>query len=186
MPSCWSRTEAPLAVLDRLAAYVLAVHLEEVERAQDRAGVGGVAADEVEDGQAFVVADDGLAVNDARPDGQCLDRLRDEREAVRQVVPVASKQADTSAPPMRIRKPSCFDLVKPARARRRLAGRSRQSGVEAGNGLLGAQPPPRVTCGRRHRREDMLRGGRVESRSARPARLSSFTAQTVDGKSGAG
>ena len=54
--------EAPLAVLDRLAAYVLAVHLEEVERAQDRAGVGGVAADEVEDGQALVVADDGLAV----------------------------------------------------------------------------------------------------------------------------
>ena len=100
--------ETPLAVLDRLAVYVLAVHLEEVERAQDRAGVGGVAADEVEDGQALVVADDGLAVNDARPDGQRLDRLRDEREAVRQVVPVASKQADTSAPPMRIRKPSCL------------------------------------------------------------------------------
>ena len=36
-----------------------------------------------------------------------------------------------------------LDLVKPARARRRLAGRSRQAGVEAGNGLLGAQPVAR-------------------------------------------
>ena len=35
-----------------------------------------------------------------------------------------------------------LDLVKPARARRRLAGRSRQAGVEAGNGLH-AQPVAR-------------------------------------------
>jgi hypothetical protein len=41
----------------------------------------------------------------------------------------------------------------------RIGARVAQAWLEAGKGLLGAQPAPRVTRGRRHRREDMLRGG---------------------------
>ena len=36
---------------------------------------------------------------------------------------------------------------------------SRQAWLEAGKGLLGAHAAPQFTRGRRHRREDMLRGG---------------------------
>jgi hypothetical protein len=42
-----------------------AVHLEEVELAQDLMSVGGVAADEIEYGKPAIVADDGLAVDNA-------------------------------------------------------------------------------------------------------------------------
>ena len=55
--------QPPFAILDRLAPEVFAVYLEQVERAEDRAGIGSVAADEIEHGQAAVVADDGLAVD---------------------------------------------------------------------------------------------------------------------------
>ena len=154
--------EPALAVLDRLAPDVLAVHLEQVERTEDRAGVGPVAADEVEHGQAVVVADDGLAVDDARADGQRLDRLGDEREAVREVVPVAREKPDAAPAPVR-QDPEAvvLDLVNPARARRRLAGRSRQAGFEAGNGLFGAQSAPELTCSG-HRGKDKGRRGGVE------------------------
>ena len=102
------------AVLDRLAPDVLAVHLEEIERAQDGAHVGGVAADDVEHGEPIVVADDCLAVDDARSDGQGLDRRRGEREAVRQVVAVSSDQPNAEAAPMRQDAESIvLDFVQP-------------------------------------------------------------------------
>jgi hypothetical protein len=56
-----------------------------------------------------------------------------------------------------------FDLVNPARARRRRAGRSRQAWLEGLKGLLRAQPAPELACGGRHRTKHMPRGGRVES-----------------------
>ena len=49
-------------------------------------------ADEFEHGQAAIAANDRLAVDDAAPDRQGLDRLSDEREAVRKVVTVAGKE----------------------------------------------------------------------------------------------
>ena len=82
-------SQPAFAVLDRLAPDVLAVYLEQVERAEDRAGIGSVAADEIEHGQAAVVADDGLAVDDAGFDGQLLDRGRHEREAIGEVVAIS-------------------------------------------------------------------------------------------------
>jgi hypothetical protein len=52
---------------------------------------------------------------------------------------VARDQAN--APPTPVRqdpKAVVLDFMNPARARRRLAGRSRQAGLKAGKGLLGA------------------------------------------------
>ena len=48
-----------------------------------------MAADEIEHGQAAVVADDGLAVDDAGFDLQLLDRGRHEREAIGEVVAIS-------------------------------------------------------------------------------------------------
>jgi hypothetical protein len=90
-----------LALLDRLRPNVLAVHLKQVERAEDSPGIGAVAADEVKHGKPVVVANDGFGVDDARPDGQGLDRRCGEREAVRQVVITARDQADAAPAPTR-------------------------------------------------------------------------------------
>src|SRR6476469_8447235 len=125
--------EPALAVLDRFAPDVFAVHLEEVERAEYRGRIAPVRADELEHGQAAVAADYGLAVEDARADGQRLNRFRDEREAVREVVAVAGEEPNGAPAPVREDPEAVvFDLVNPARARRRLAGRSRQAGGRSG------------------------------------------------------
>ncbi len=102
--------EPALAVLDRLAPGVFAVHLEEVERAEHRDRVASVRADELEHGQAVFVADDGLSVDDAGADRQGLYGFRDERETVREVVAVPCEQADAAAARRcaRMRKPSCL------------------------------------------------------------------------------
>jgi hypothetical protein len=98
-----------LAVLDRLAPKVLAVHLQQVERAEHGAGIGGVATDEVEHGQAAVAADDGLAVGDARADGECLDRFGDQGEAYAKSLPLrVTKRTLRPRRLARIRKPSCL------------------------------------------------------------------------------
>jgi hypothetical protein len=90
-------------------------------------------ADELEHGQAAVVADDGLAVDNAGADRQGLDGFCDDREKVREVMAVARDQAN--APPTPVRqdpKAVVLDFVNPARARWRLAGRSRQAWLKAG------------------------------------------------------
>ena len=71
-----------LSVLDRLGAHVLAVHLEEIERAEDGATVATVAADQIEYRQPVVVARDRFAVDDAGLDRKRRDRGYGEREAV--------------------------------------------------------------------------------------------------------
>jgi hypothetical protein len=88
----------------------------------------------------------------------------DQGEAVRQVVAVARDQAHATAAPVgQDPEAVVFDLVNPARARRRRAGRSRQAWLEGLKGLLRAQPAPELACGGRHRTKHMPRGGRVES-----------------------
>jgi hypothetical protein len=117
-----------------------------LERTQDRAGIGSMTADEVEHCQAAVVADDRLAVDDARADRQRLDRLSDTRKAIRKVVAIAGEKPNIAPAPIR-QDPEAvvLDLVNPARARRRLAGRSRQAWFEAEKGLLGAHSTPKFT-----------------------------------------
>jgi hypothetical protein len=123
-----------LSVLDRLAPDVLAVHLEQVERAENRVDIGRVSADEVEHREPAVVADNGLAVYDARMDWQSLYRRRDQREAVREIAAVSRSQPDAAALTLRQNAKSVvFDLVNPAGSDRRLFGRTRQAGIELGN-----------------------------------------------------
>src|SRR4029077_20307873 len=116
---------------------VLAVHLEQIERTENRAAVGGMAADEIEHGQATVIADDGLTVDDGRSDRQRLDRRCGEREPIGKVMAVARYQPNAVASAVR-QDPEAIvlDLVNPARARRRLIGRSRQARIEGGKRLL--------------------------------------------------
>jgi hypothetical protein len=64
-----------------------------------------------------VVADDRLAVDDARADRQLLDRLSDTRKAIRKVVAIAGEKPNIAPAPMR-QDPEAvvLDLVYPARA----------------------------------------------------------------------
>jgi hypothetical protein len=105
-----------------------------------------MAADEIEHGQATVIADDGLTVDDARSDRQRLDRRCGEREPIGKVMAVARYQPNAAASAVR-QDPEAIvlDLVNPARARRRLIGRSRQARIEGGKRLLGIQAAPKLT-----------------------------------------
>jgi hypothetical protein len=66
--------------LERLASYVLAVDLEQIERAEDRVRIASVAADQIEHGQPIVVADDRLAIDHAGSNGERLDGRRGQRK----------------------------------------------------------------------------------------------------------
>ena len=98
--------------------YILSIHFKQVERTKDRARVFSVTPDEIEDGKAILVADDGLAINDTRPNfRQRLDGLRGQRKAIGEVVSVAcSKRTRWPCRCARMRKPSCSDrAASPAR-----------------------------------------------------------------------
>ena len=71
-------SEAALAVFDRLAAHVVAVHFKQNESALNRSAVGAVTADQIEHGKPIVVTAHRLAVDDTRTNGQRLDRLADD------------------------------------------------------------------------------------------------------------
>jgi hypothetical protein len=141
--------EPALAVLDWLAPDVFTVHLAQIERAQDRARVCGVAADQIEHGQTAVVADDRLSVDDARADRQRLDRFSDTRKAVRKVVAAAGEKPNGAPTPVGQDPESVvLDLVNPARACRRLSDRPWQAGLKSVLGLFGAQSAPKLTRNR--------------------------------------
>jgi hypothetical protein len=135
-----------LAILDRLTPDVLAVHLEQVERTEDRAGVGSMAADEIEDGQAAVFADDSLAINDAGAKGQHFHRFSGEREPIGKVMAVGSYQANAAASAVR-QDPEAvvLDLVNPARSGRRFIGRTRKARFERGKGPIRLQSALKLT-----------------------------------------
>ncbi len=73
--------EQCLAPLDRFAPQVAAVQLKQIERAMHGAGERAVAPDQVKNRKAALVADDGLAINQAGANRQLADRGRDKREA---------------------------------------------------------------------------------------------------------
>jgi hypothetical protein len=101
--------EPAFAILDRLAADVLAVYFQKIERTQDRARISAVTADQLEQSKPVIVAHDGLAIDDTGSDGQRLDCFRRERKAIREVVAIAGEQADAAPAPVRgMRKPSCL------------------------------------------------------------------------------
>ena len=132
-----------LAVLDWLSPDVLAVHLEQIERAKDSAGVSAMSAYQIEHCQAIVVADDGFSVDHTRSNGQSLNRLGGHGKPITEVMAIAGDQADAATSAMRQDpKAIMFNLVNPTGARGRALGRSRQAGIETGLGLIGADPAP--------------------------------------------
>jgi hypothetical protein len=135
-----------LALLDRLVAQILAVHLEQVERAEQGAPVAPVAAYQVEHGESVVVANDRLPVDDARFDRQCLDRFGGKRETVREVMAITREQPDAASPAVRQDAETVvFDFVNPAEPRGRLRGRLRQARLKRENRPIVVQSAPKVT-----------------------------------------
>src|SRR5262249_52898732 len=68
------------------APQVVAVQLDQVEGVQERAVIMAAVANEVERGNAVVIASDSLAVDDAGARAQACQRLDDQREAVGEVI----------------------------------------------------------------------------------------------------
>ena len=132
--------EPALAVLDRLAPDVFAVHFEEVERTQDRPRIGGrgrrMRSNTARPPSSQTIASPSIT-HDRTGNSSIAAAAR--REAVRKVVAVAGEKPNVAPAPVR-QDPEAvvLDLVNPGRTRRRLAGRSRQARIKAGKGLLRA------------------------------------------------
>src|SRR5262249_38420139 len=81
-----NRRERGLAHLKRIAPQIVAVQFDEVEGVEEDALVSALVPDEVERGQAVVIAGDGFAVDDARARAQACQSLDDQREAMGEIV----------------------------------------------------------------------------------------------------
>jgi hypothetical protein len=90
-------------------------------------------AQQLKDRKPILVDDDRLAVNEARLYWQAFHRLHDAREAVSEVVAVASIESDAvSIPAGQDPEAVVLDLVNPAVAGRRYFGRSGQAWLNGG------------------------------------------------------
>ena len=76
------RCERGLADLKRITPQIVAVLFDEIEGVEEYAPVSALVTDEIERGDAVVIAGDSLPVDDARPRAQACQRLDDQREAV--------------------------------------------------------------------------------------------------------
>src|SRR5215831_2272319 len=81
-----NRRERGLADLERIAPQVVAVQLDEVEGVEEYALVSAVVTDEIERGNAVVIAGDSLAVDNAGARAQLGERINDQREAAGEVI----------------------------------------------------------------------------------------------------
>src|SRR5262245_44391134 len=81
-----NRCERGLADLKRIAPHVVAVQLDEVEGIKKDAPVSALVPNEIERGNAVVIAGDGFAVDDARARAQACQLLDDQREATSEVI----------------------------------------------------------------------------------------------------
>src|SRR5262245_6150312 len=112
-----------LADLKRIAPQVVAVQFDQVEGVQERAVITAAVANEVERGNAVVIAGDSFAVDDAGARTQACQRLDDQRETMGEVIAGAAVEphlrailAGTDA------KAVVLDLVQPLAAGRQLIG----------------------------------------------------------------
>jgi hypothetical protein len=80
------RCERGLADFKRIAPQIVAVQLDEVEGVEEYALVSAVVTDQIERGNAVVIAGDGFAVDDAGARAQVGDCFDDQREAAGEVV----------------------------------------------------------------------------------------------------
>src|SRR5262249_22952678 len=113
------RCERGLADLKRIAPQVVAVQLDQVEGVEEYALVSALVTDEIERGNAVVIAADSFAIDDARARAQARQRLNDQREAAGEVIartavephPLAILAGDDT-------KAVVLDLMQPLAARR--------------------------------------------------------------------
>ena len=80
------RCERGLADRKRIAPQVVAVQFDQVEGVEKDAPVSALVTDEIERGDAAVIAGDGFAIDDARPRAQMGQRIDDQREAAGEIV----------------------------------------------------------------------------------------------------
>ena len=84
-----------LAVLNRSAAQVLALKLNEIEGAEHRGPAVSLSPDKLEHGKTVLVGDDRLAVDQERVGRERRHCRHGERKSIREIVTVAGKQSDT-------------------------------------------------------------------------------------------
>jgi hypothetical protein len=84
--------EPAFTVLDRLVPNILAVHLKQVECAEDGAAVATMTADQVEHRHPAVVTDDRLGIDHTQFDRQRQYRRGCQREAIGQVNAIAGQE----------------------------------------------------------------------------------------------
>src|ERR1700720_2420991 len=94
---------------------ILAVQLKQVKCAMHSTLDGAMAADQFKDGNAVLVANDCLAVDQAGSHWQRFDRHLDEGKSMREVVSVARNQLHPGrTPPRQDAKAVMLDFVNPA------------------------------------------------------------------------
>ncbi len=117
------RRERGLADLKRITPQVVAVQLDEVEGVEEYALVSAVVADEIERGNAVVIASDSFASDDAGARAQAGQRLDDQREATREVIAGAAIEPHSWAVlPGNDSEAVVLDLVQPLAAGGKLIG----------------------------------------------------------------
>ena len=145
-----------LADLDRLAAQVGAVQLQQVEGVEEGVGLVAAAAQDVEPRQPALVAAHHLAVDQAGPHLEVVHGLDHERKAVRPVVAAPGNQPDADGiAPRHQAIAVVLDFVNPVGAGRRAVGRGRQARLdETQNGRHSggyiAPALPGIELGRMH------------------------------------
>src|SRR5262245_51554630 len=122
------KSERGLADLKRIAPQVVAVQLDEVEGIKEYALVSAVATNEIERGNAVVIAGDSFAVDDAGARAQASQHLDDQRKATGEVIAGAAIEPH-SRPILPSDNPKAvvLDLVQPIAAGRQFVGFGREA-----------------------------------------------------------
>ena len=122
------RREHGLAEIKRITPQVVAVQFDEVEGVKEYALVSAVVTDEVERGNAVVIAGDSFAVDNAGARAQAGQRLDDQREAAGEVIAgpavelhLRASLAGNDAEAVML------DLMQPVAARRQFVGFCRKA-----------------------------------------------------------
>ena len=117
------RRERGLADLKRIAPQIVAVQLDQVEGVEENAFVSAVVTDEIERGNAVVIAGDSLAVDDAGARAQACQRLGDQREAAGEAIARTAIEPHSRAVlPGDNPKAVMLDLMQPQAAGRQRVG----------------------------------------------------------------
>jgi hypothetical protein len=103
------RCKRSLADLQRIAPQIIAVQLDQVEGVEEYAVVSALVTNEIERGNAVVIAGDSFAIDDAGARAEASQRLNDQREATGEVIARTAVEPHLRASLAgMMRKPSCL------------------------------------------------------------------------------